>query len=158
MGGSSSHKGYTEIFTTPFKTSSLVEFPVVKNTCTNFSKFRLKCLVACPGDLHATSFSHENRVFCTMRAFFRTGFKIFSFFPRISRLFILLSAFPSFKTIVFTHKISIFSFTSSPIFKERYRFCFFLNIFYILAIYLLDSVFLLISVYLMREYGNLIFR
>ena len=49
----------------------------------------------------------------------------------ITKIYILLSAFPSFKTIVFTHKISIFSFTSSPIFKERYGFCFFLNIFYI---------------------------
>ena len=102
-----------------------------KTLCTNFSKFRLKCLVAWPGDLHATSSSRENRVFCTIRVFFKIGFKIFSFFPRVWRLFILLSAFPSFKITVFTHKISIFSFTSSPIFKERYGFCFFLNIFYI---------------------------
>ena len=97
----------------------------------NFSKIFLSVLATGPGDLHATWFNRENRVFYTMRAFFWTGFKNFSFFPRILRLFILLSAFASFKITVFTHKISIFSFTSSSIFKERYGFCFFLNIFYI---------------------------
>ena len=97
----------------------------------NFSKIFLSVLATSPGDLHATWFNRENHVFYIMRAFFWTSFKNFSFFPRISRLFILLSFFSSFKITIFTHNISIFSFTSSPIFKERYEFCFFLNIFYI---------------------------
>ena len=37
-----------------------------------FQKFRLRCLAACLGDLHATWFSHENRVFCALETVFKT--------------------------------------------------------------------------------------
>ena len=81
-------------------------------------------------DLFATHFSRENRVFCTIRVFFKTGFKNFSFFPRISWVFIFLSVFPFFKITAFTHKLSIFFLTSSPIFQRRYGLYFFLNVFH----------------------------
>ena len=90
------------------------------------------------GNLFATHFNHENRVFCTMKVFFRTGFKNFSFFPRISWLFIFLSVFPSFNITAFTHKLSIFFLTSSPIFKKRYGFYFFLNVFHISCLRFLE--------------------
>ena len=70
-------------------------------------------------------------MFYTIRVIFRAVFKNFSFFPHISWLFIILSILPSFKITVFTHKTSIFSLISSPIFKKRYGLCFFLNVFHI---------------------------
>ena len=73
-----------------------------------------------------------------MRVIFWTDFKNFSFFPRISWLFIFLSIFPSFKITVFTNKISIFFLTSSPILKKRYGFCFFLNVFHISCLRFLE--------------------
>ena len=97
----------------------------------NFSKFFLKCSRDRPWRLARDLVQSRKLCVYTIKAFSWTGFKNFSFFPRISRLFILLSFFYSFRITVFTHNISIFFFTSSPIFKERYRFCFFLNIFYI---------------------------
>ena len=72
-----------------------------------------------------------NHVFFTMRVFLRTCFENFSFFPRISWLFIFLFVFPSFKITVFKHTLSIFFLTSSPIFLKRYDFCIILNIFHI---------------------------
>ena len=58
MGGPSSHKKHLDIF---------------------FKILSQRCLAACFGDLFATQSSCENRVFCIMRVFFRTGFKNFSF-------------------------------------------------------------------------------
>ena len=52
-------------------------------------------------------------------------------FPCISWLFIALSVSPSSKLTIFTHKTSIFSIISSPIFKKRYEFCLFLNTVYV---------------------------
>ena len=95
-------------------------------------------MAACFGDLFVNQSSRENRVFCTIRVFFRTGFKNVSFFLRISWLFIFLSVFPSFKITVFTHKLSIFFLTSSPIFKKKYGFCFFLNVFHISCLRFLE--------------------
>ena len=63
--------------------------------------------------------------------------------------------FPSFKITVFTHKIFIFSFTSSPIFKERYGFRFFNNTFYISCRIPLGLC-VSIDIYIF-EYGCLIF-
>ena len=90
------------------------------------------------GDLFATHFSRKNRMFCTMRVFFRSTFKNFSFFPRILWLFIFLSIFPSFKITVFTHNLTIFFLTSSPIFKKMYGFYFFLNVFHISCLRFLE--------------------
>ena len=104
-------------------TYSRVDLPVAKNT----EKFVTWLF----GDLFTTQSSCENLVFYTMRVIIRAVLKNFSFFPRISWLFIILSILPSFKITVFTHKTSIFSLISSPIFKKRYGFCFFLTVFHI---------------------------
>ena len=73
--GSSNREVYSKCFAAPFATFSRVELLVTKNTQTNFSNFCLKVI----GNLFMTHFSRENRVFCTIRVFFRTGFKKFSF-------------------------------------------------------------------------------
>ena len=93
-----------------------------------------------------------------MRAFFRTGFKNFSIFPRISRLFILLSFFFLLSKSPCSHTTSPYS--PSPLHQSSTKgmgLASFSIYFTFLVIYLLDRVFLLISVYLMREYGYLIF-
>ena len=64
--GNSSHKVYSECFVAPFATL----FSIYSNFC-------LKVI----SDLFATHFDCENRMICTMRVFFRTGFKNFSFSP-----------------------------------------------------------------------------
>ena len=61
--GSSNRQVYSKFFTAPFATSSQVDLLVAKNTQTNFSNFSLKGF----GDLFATHFSRENRVFCDLR-------------------------------------------------------------------------------------------
>ena len=83
------------------------------------------------GDLFVTYYSHEKRMFCTLRVIFRAVFKNFSFFPRISWLFIILFAPPSAKINVFTHKHYILFIISSSIFEKRYGFCLFLNVFHV---------------------------
>ena len=57
--------------------------------------------------------------------------KNFSFFPRILWLFIVLSASPSSKTTIFTHKTSIFFINPSPIFKKKYGFSLILKAFHV---------------------------
>ena len=66
-----------------------------------------------------------------------------------------IQLFPSFKITMFKHKIFIFSFSSSPIFKERCGFRFFINRIYIscnIPLGLCVSIDIYIS-----EYGYLIF-
>ena len=65
------------------------------------------------------------------RVTFRAVFKNFSFFPHISWLFIVLFIPPSAKITISTHKTSILFIISSPIFKKRYGFCLFLNVFHV---------------------------
>ena len=88
---------------------------------------------------------------------FQDRFQKLFIFPRIMWLFIFSSAFPSFKIIVFTHKLSIFFLTSSPNFEKRYGFCVLLNIFHISFFRFLVLGVLMIYVNMMLEYGYLLF-
>ena len=64
----SSCEGYTEIFAAQLAIPSRVDLPVAKNTYKFFfSILSLWVLAACPGDLLATHFSHEKRVFCVSK-------------------------------------------------------------------------------------------
>ena len=100
---------YSEGFATPFETCLRVDFRVAKkNTWTNFSKFCQGILATHFGDLLASQSSHKNRVFCINRVKSKTVFKHFSVFPRITCTLIVLSASPSPKTSIFTHKTFIF--------------------------------------------------
>ena len=64
-----------------------------------FLKFLVsRFLTACFGDLHATWFSRENRVFCISRVIFMVVFKNFSFFPHAS-----LSLFIPSSLALFSH-------------------------------------------------------
>ena len=69
-------------------------------------------------------------MFCALRIFFGTIFKIFSFFPRSLWLFIVLSVPLPHKLTVFLSKIHHFFIVSSSNFKKRYGFSIFLKIFH----------------------------
>ena len=81
------------------------------------------------GDLLAGQSSHEKRVLCTNRVKYKTVFKNFSVFPRITCTLIVLSTSPSPKISIFTHKTSIFFTNPSSIFKKRYGFSLIFNLF-----------------------------
>ena len=71
----------------------------------NFSKIlSLTCLVTCPGNLFANWFSHEKRMFCTLRTIFKT----FHFSLEHFLLFIVLFVRLSHILIVFHSKIHHF--------------------------------------------------
>ena len=122
-----------------------------------FKSLSQRCLVACFGDLFATHSNHENREFCTIRVFFREGFKKFSFFLASYNYSYSCSSFPFSKSLC-SHTKSPYS--PSPLhqsLRTGMGFVSFSIYFTLLAIYLLDCVFRLISMYLILEYGYLIF-
>jgi len=87
--------------------------------------------MACFGNLFATYFSLKKRVFYVLRVIFWTTFKNFSFFPRLLWLFIVLFVPLPPKLTMFSQKSSIFIIISSQIFKKRYGFSLFLQIFHV---------------------------
>ena len=103
------------------------------------------------GDSFASQSSHENCGFCITRIKFKTIFKNFLVFPRIMCTLIVLSASPSPKTSIFTHKTSIFFINPSSIFKKRNGFHLFSMYFKFLALVFLDFVFML-------RYGNMVVK
>ena len=109
------------------------------------------------GDLFTTHSHREKCVCYALRFIFRAIFKNFSFFPRISWLFIVLFVPPSAKIIVFTHKTSIFFIISSQIFKKSMGSVFLSMFFTFLALDFLNCVFVLRSKNKMFEYGLLMF-
>ena len=81
------------------------------------------------GDSLISQTSPENHVFCTNRVKSKKIFKNFYVFPHITCILIVLSASPSPKTFIFTHKTSIFFINPSSIFKNRYGFSLIFNLF-----------------------------
>ena len=61
-----------------------------KTLIQNFQIFSHRFLATWTSDLFVTHYSREKRMFCTLRVIFKAVFKNFSFFPRISWLFIFL--------------------------------------------------------------------
>ena len=80
-------------------------------------------------NLLASQSSRENCGFCITRIKSKTIFKNFLVFPRIMCTLIVLSASPSPKTSIFTHKTSIFFINPSSIFKKRNGFSLIFNVF-----------------------------
>ena len=145
--GSSNHEVYSECFAAPFATFSRV----TKNTQTNFTNFCLKVI----GNLFMTHFSHENRVFCTMRVFFRTGFKKISFSLASCDYSYYCPSFPLSKSPC-SHTHSPFSSSLIHQFSSKgMGFVSFSMYFTFLTEDFLDWVFLMISVHMILEYGYL---
>ena len=72
----------------------------------------------------------KNACFAQIGLYSRQFSKLFSF-PCITCLFIVLSASPSSKITIFSHKTSIFFINPSSIFKKRYGFSLILKVFYV---------------------------
>ena len=94
-------------------------------------------LVTCFGNLFATQYSREKRVFCTLIVFFKTILKTFKFSLThcdcsLSCPFISLT-----NSLCFSQKSTIFFIISSSNFKERYGVFIFLKVFHIYSLWFL---------------------
>ena len=102
-----------------------------------------------------THFSRENRVFCTIRVFFRTGFKKFSFSLASCDYSSSCPSFPLSKSSC-SHTHSPFSSSLIHQFSSKgMGFVSFSMYFTFLTEDFLDWVFLMISVHMILEYGYL---
>ena len=105
-----------------------------KNFKTNFKILSHGFLVTCFGNLFATQYSREKRVFCTLIVFFKTILKTFQFSLThcdcsLSCPFISLT-----NSLCFSQKSTIFFIISSSNFKERYGVFIFLKAFLIYSL------------------------
>ena len=105
-----------------------------KHFKTNFKILSHGFLATCFGNLFATQYSREKRVFCTLIVFFKTILKTFQFSLThcdcsLSCPFISLT-----NSLCFSQKSTIFFIISSSNFKERYGVFIFLKVFHIYSL------------------------